>query len=358
VFINTAHSSIEEDKTMKIDMQFFIAFLGSILLLRQYISHPSAEILVVDETDSFSTLPSISRGADHVDNRYQLASDQSFGFFTDISDANWKRAQAIHAKMFPNYFQDLKKYAHGPNDKGDIPKLKRSHYWNGENFQTEFHCSLAQRLPTDSQADGPKWVCDPHRLESKVDCLIYSVGSNGKAEFEKGVQDEIGKHCEIHTFDLNHRNKRNGDFADALEGYATFHHWGLGTEEEAKKNNRMKTLEQTVKELGHENRTIDIFKIDCEWCEWFTFRQWLDQDIRQILVETHNAPMPHAQDFFFALHDAGYVIFSKEANYQNGAGGVEFGFLKLSTDFLSGHLYQPTIAAVSGHDQHLNVSQA
>jgi hypothetical protein len=26
-------------------------------------------------------------------------------------------------------------------------------------------------------------------------------------------------------------------------------------------------------------------------------------------------------------------MFSKEANYQNGAGGVEYGFVKLSTDF-------------------------
>lgn len=85
--------------------------------------------------------------------------------------------------------------------------------------------------------------------------------------------------------------------------------------------------------LGHTGRTIDIFKIDCEWCEWFTYKQWLKQDIRQILVETHNAPMPQAQDFFYELHDAGFVIFSKEANYQNGAGGVEFGFLKLSSNF-------------------------
>lgn len=39
------------------------------------------------------------------------------------------------------------------------------------------------------------------------------------------------------------------------------------------------------------------------------------------------------QDFFFNLHDKGFVIFSKEANYENGAGGVEYAFVKLSTDF-------------------------
>ena len=50
-------------------------------------------------------------------------------------------------------------------------------------------------------------------------------------------------------------------------------------------------------------------------------------------METHNAPMPNARDFFFGLHDNGFLIFSKEANYENGAGGVEFGFIKLSEDF-------------------------
>ena len=46
------------------------------------------------------------------------------------------------------------------------------------------------------------------------------------------------------------------------------------------------------------------------------------------------------RDFFFSLHDAGYVIFSKEANYPNGAGGVEFAFLKLHTSFfINGTIY-------------------
>lgn len=290
--------------------------------------------LRVNYESLISTIPSIWEYNVIIHDDYKLAADQSFGFFNDISEANWKRAQEIHAKLFPNQYGDLKKYSNGPDDKGNMPALKHSSHWNGENFQEEFHCPLAQRLPTDSQADGPKWVCDPHRLKNKKDCLVYSVGSNGKAEFEKGVKDEIGENCEVHTFDMSSYNTRNGDFATALKGYATFHKWGLGTHEQAQANpTTFKTLEQTMAELGHLNRTIDIFKIDCEWCEWFTFEDWLKQDLSQLLVETHNAPMPNAKEFFYKLHDAGFVIFSKEANYQNGAGGVEFAFLKLSTDF-------------------------
>ena len=37
--------------------------------------------------------------------------------------------------------------------------------------------------------------------------------------------------------------------------------------------------------------------------------------------------------FFTRLHDAGYVIFSKEVNYIMEGRAVEYAFLKLSTDF-------------------------
>ena len=323
-----------------------------------------------------------------------LAYVQSFGFFDDIPNEMWLRAQEIHTKVFPNYFidqdkdddeyhkkqnnankennkkninkssdyhdadtiQSLKEYSNLNTHKGNYGKLKNSHKWNGQNFQIKFHCPLAQRVPPTSQGDGPKWVCDPHRLQKRQeqheeqhedkrpnndqDCLIYSFGSNGKPEFEQGIHD-IAPNCEIHTFDMVTSNRRNGDFAQALNGtISVFHAWGLGTEQEARQSpKRFKTLSQTMQVLGHVGRRIDIFKIDCEWCEWFTYDQWLEQDIRQILVETHNAPLPAAQDFFFELHNAGYVIFSKEANYFNQGGGVEFGFVKLHSDFFQGRFY-------------------
>lgn len=289
--------------------------------------------------------PLVRRSANNEED-FRLAYKQSFGFFTDISESNWKVAQQIHARAFPNHFgneQALYRYANGPNDQGKIPKLKDSSWWNGNNFQEEFHCPYSERLPPNSEADGPKWVCDPHRIKTQKECLVYSVGSNGNVLFEKAVKDYIGSHCEIHTFDLAKDTRHTGrrkfkDFATELKKYSTFHHWGIAPEDQIAKYARqglpMKTLQQTLRELGHINRTVDIFKIDCEWCEWFTFENWLEGgDLRQILVETHNAPMPNAKNFFYTLHDAGYVIFSKEANFPNGGGGVEFAFLKLSPDF-------------------------
>ena len=87
-----------------------------------------------------------------------LGGDQSDGFFDDVSDEHWRTAQAHHAALFPNYYSDLRKYAHGPDDRGKLSMLRHSNMWYGQNFQVEFVCPLARRLPSDSMADGPKWV--------------------------------------------------------------------------------------------------------------------------------------------------------------------------------------------------------
>ena len=279
---------------------------------------------------------------------FELARTQSFGFFQDITSKHWKELQKIHAESFPNHYtQTLGPYSNKPEDKRDYSKLAKSSWWNGENFQIEFHCPFTRRVPPTSQADGPKFVCDPHRLAENAQrqpkpCLIYSFGSNGKAEFEAGMRDIVGDACEIHTFDMADSNNRFKNFTKELEGVSTFHKWGLGTSEQAKNSpRRFKTLRGTMDALGHTGRTIDVFKIDCEWCEWYTHDEWFDDDadgnpqidIRQILVETHNAPLPNAIEFFYGLHDRGYVIFNKEANFQNGGGGQEITFLKLSREF-------------------------
>ncbi len=213
---------------------------------------------------------------------FALASKQSFGFFTDIPESQWRVAQGIHAKSFPNCY-------------GGDASAAVANKWYAENFQEEFHCGGARRIPSNSMGDGPKWVCDPHRIANKMECLVYSFGSYGDVEFERGIRREIGDHCEIHTFDVEKENEHYGDFKKAVESVGGwFHHWGLGTEEQAFKfadtgeGPPMYTLQQTLEKLGHKGRVIDIFKIDCESCEWETYQQFIESgDLRQILVEVN-----------------------------------------------------------------------
>ena len=79
----------------------------------------------------------------------------------------------------------------------------------------------------------------------------------------------------------------------------------------------------------------------------YSYKDWLDKDIRQILIETHDVPsalrviqwknlllpLVNASDFFDAFEANGFAMFSKEANvYSNGV-CYEWSFVKLSRDF-------------------------
>lgn len=86
--------------------------------------------------------------------------------------------------------------------------------------------------------------------------------------------------------------------------------------------------------MGHTGRTIDVFKIDCEGCEWETVANWFDSDvtIRQIQVELHNVDIKTTPKFFDTLWHNHYVITHKEPNIAY-PGAIEYAFLKLSSDF-------------------------
>lgn len=192
--------------------------------------------------------------------------------------------------------------------------------------------------------------------------------------WELGLVDLWGKPlCEIHVFDF-------GDFQrnDTADKNIHYHRWGLGSSYSQRYRKRAIERGQTFlsfqeirRRLGHEDRTIDLFKIDCEGCEWcvivlncfafffrfpylyiFLFRHnykdWITADIRQIMIETHDLPLPStekdtlfgmfpaikATDFFDTMKANGFALYSKEVNSQRGFGrSVEWSFIKLRRDF-------------------------
>jgi Methyltransferase domain len=159
--------------------------------------------------------------------------------------------------------------------------------------------------------------------------------------------NRVAPNCQIHIFDPD-------DFSDVLASSSlqnvTFHTWGLKagyntnpnqvkagsfdpTKRKFSRSVVFRTLADTMKALGHEGRRIDVFKIDCEGCEWGSYKDLLQQDLRQIVVEVHGVSKVTNQ-FFRDFQREGYVIFHKEPNIQWASGNcVEFSFFKLSKEF-------------------------
>jgi len=249
-----------------------------------------------------------------------LSRRDSLGFIVEAADA-WRERKQIHREQMERELE---------NRKGCPPQQcdKYGHIWFQKHYEPSFHCEFEERIGL--MGDGGKWVCDPTRIQQAVKsgkekCLVYSVGSNGDFSFEESVLSEISKDCEVHTFDP----MKAGTWK-APEG-VKYHSVALGESSPAK------PLAQIVKELGHVGRKIDLFKIDCEGCEWDTFKNWFGSgvDIRQIQVELHWKANPEViHDFFDFLFQQGYVVFNKEPNTLGCQGEcIEYAFLKMAPSF-------------------------
>jgi hypothetical protein len=209
------------------------------------------------------------------------------------------------------------------------------------NWEPDFSCPLERMVG--SLQDGHKWVCNPHRLAELSDCVIYSLGSNGNFEFERALL-QIAPNCEIHVFDP-------GNYGTRIARQSNIHYHQIGLQPsydtdpiltnstfQQPSSGTFQTLQQMITDLGHTGRTISIFKIDIEGGEWTTFRDWLTANVllQQILVEVHNTP-PIVNDFFVALHQAGYAMFHKEPNiFWSGGDCIEFSFVKFRPSFWEG----------------------
>ena len=198
----------------------------------------------------------------------------------------------------------------------------------------------------DAFGDGPKFLCGIDLISSSASkskdkkCLVYSVGSKNNVDFEMAVHKFIG--CETHTFDPTVKTFVGDE-------YATFHKWGLGLDGSKWKDYQMKSFETIINDLGHQNRTIDILKIDCEGCEFTTMSPLLDLiiagkvKVNQIQVEVHPKEIKEENayvvvemiaTFFNKMDEAKFRIFHKERNHWgcNGYTCLEYAFV--SEDFL------------------------
>ena len=251
-----------------------------------------------------------------VSKEFQLAYRESLGYFDDVPENQWLLRKRISAKRI----HVAREYP--------FPRAYFQNNWNPD-FSCDMEDYVGRRHPG-------KWVCDPHRL-NRPGCLVYSVGSDGMYSFEKHLA-EIAPLCEIHVFDLSNSSLQ---LAQHNISNAVFHPWGIidaGKQyfrlkvHAIQRNNEFKTLTETMKSLGHIGRTLNLFKVVCEQCEYFAVNEWLQHDIRQLLVEAYRKPRI-TTPFFEAMHEKGYVITHKEPDVLLTGEVVEFVFLKMDPSF-------------------------
>lgn len=250
----------------------------------------------------------------------ELAIRESEDFFQDPSFV-WRLRKQAH-------FHQMCSQAAAMGDRSLLNAVDATFFQT--HYEPSFSCEFEQRIG--HYSDGGKWICDPQKIFAQTQdgkgCLVYSVGSSGDYSFESAVTASISPKCEIHTIDMNNWTNYTKTPPPSNVHY---HVYKFGNT----------TLAEVMSALGHSNRSIDVFKIDCEGCEWDSYRQWFagGASIRQILVEVHhgggvNSKITHR--FFNFLFDLGYVIFHKEPNikFAKKTGmAVEFSFLKLSPAF-------------------------
>ena len=185
-----------------------------------------------------------------------------------------------------------------------------------------------------------KWVCDAFRLAAMRACLVYSIGSKGRFEFEEGVL-AVRPDCEIHTFDPTSRPPMPGSSAAAAGGLH-FHAVGLGARDGTLPLGGVcgeacpvRALPALIRELGHEAAIIDLLKIDVEGSEYdaltdVLFSCQFPLNVRQIQIELHTKGFLNwnVQRLMLGLAHAGYTLFHKEANTLAGGACYEFSFVR------------------------------
>lgn len=297
----------------------------------------------------------------------QLAFNQSFGFFDTISNEDWIKYYQSHVK---EQLARSPPKNHSNNDDDDDDSLQNVSQWLYDNIDPMFVCPHPKKVGN----PAGKWMCDPERWAryfsrtpkqpGVLPCLVYSIGSKGNFRWEVEFVEILGSDdlCEFHIFDPSPAYESS----EILQKHSHWHYhpWGLRGIQSMKNYTRRRDhffdFPTIRRQLGHENRPINVFKIDCEGCEWESMPDWLFTDkypatmdfpdLHHVLLETHSLPFPDrvrwAGNFgrFLplpeiaylekALAERGFVLYAKEVNTHQGLGrSVEWGFVRMSTDF-------------------------
>ncbi|VDI71751.1 Hypothetical predicted protein [Mytilus galloprovincialis] len=169
----------------------------------------------------------------------------------------------------------------------------------------QIHCT--QVIRPGILKDGGWNVCHDVKYRPPVNCLVYDFGIGNDFVFDDDMTKIYG--CEVHGFDptMKMKSRRRSE-------KAWFHDVGIGEVEYTRRNKfKMSTFQNISKALGHENRKMDIIKMDIEKSEWVTMpvmiKQGYFKDVKQFLIEFHAYPAVSYLSQLKSLYDIGFRIF-------------------------------------------------
>ncbi len=119
-----------------------IAYIGGVQTVLLYSN--SGQVVNSDPEAAMMAAPPITSGIDQaVDTKYRLAYEQSYGFFDDIDEYNWKLMQTRARTRINHKFDSSLKFYEEPAR------------WYMNNFEPDFTCPQERRVG--GVGDGPKW---------------------------------------------------------------------------------------------------------------------------------------------------------------------------------------------------------
>ncbi|XP_033743283.1 uncharacterized protein LOC117329444 [Pecten maximus] len=136
--------------------------------------------------------------------------------------------------------------------------------------------------------DGGWDVCVDDKYRPSSPCLVYSFGIKDDWSFDERIASRFG--CEVHSFDPS-----IGLLDQRRSQLQWFHNLGLSGQNGTIKRKgvewSMMNLKSIRTMLGHNNRQIDILKMDIERSEWISLPNILEtgilKDVKQFYMEVH-----------------------------------------------------------------------
>ncbi|XP_055901702.1 uncharacterized protein LOC106054906 [Biomphalaria glabrata] len=207
-----------------------------------------------------------------------------------------------------------------PNERDTIDKWWKAAamidwYWNSP---VEYKC-------TEIVAVGNYDICQDSRFIIKPSCLVYSFGIDFRYSFDDAMSN-LG--CEVHSFDPSmgvetHKRANNSTFHNIGISHSNNDSFAPRQDKFVKTPQvwKMRTLQTLMKELGHEEKVIDVLKLDIEGYEWTVIDNLIEtnviKNIRQFVMEIHlvhewpaKADYVHLYQIHTKLREMGFQKFT------------------------------------------------